>query len=180
MPRKSTTIPDTDFKSPIESNEPKTQDELREEALNGLLQLAQFGFLAFGDFADAGAIGMHGPPMVTEAVALAKVNSKVAKKVDLFVEVGPYAGIVAAAIPFVAQLLVNHKIFRAEQFANAALVTPATLESQMKTQVMQRAMAAFREQQRVEEEMRNMQEEMAASMTGESAENAERDQANAG
>src|SRR5260370_35462594 len=128
MPRKSTTIPDIDFKSPVESNEPKTQDELREEALNGLLQLAQFGFLAFGDFADAGAIGMHGPPMVTEAVALAKVNSKDAKKVDLFVEVGPYAGIVAHAITFVAELCVNHRILRAEQFDNSGDATTDALE----------------------------------------------------
>lgn len=174
MPRKSSAIADPVYLSPDKNDDgPKTKDELRQEALDGVLQLAQFGCLAFGNFADAGAIGMHGRPMATELVNLAKQNAKVASKVDLLIEVGPYAGIVAAAIPFLAQLLVNHGVFKAEQFANAGVVHPEALEAKMKTQMMEQAMAAMREQQEAEERLMAMQSEMAESMNGDHAPNAE-------
>lgn len=167
MPRRTSTIPDPVYLSPAKDNDtPKTKDELRQEALDGVMQLAQFGCLAFGNFADAGAIGLHGRPMATEVVNLAKQNTKVASKVDLLIEIGPYAGIVAAAIPFLAQLLVNHGVFKAEQFANAGVVRPEALEANMKTQVMEQAMAAMREQQEAEQRLMAMQEEMASATNG--------------
>lgn len=163
MPRQSSTIPDP--KMPTIEHE-KTKDELRQEALDGVLQLAQFGCLAFGNFADAGAIGVFGPPMANETVKLAKENSKVASKVDLLIEVGPYAGLVAAIIPFLAQLMVNHKMFKAEQFGNAGVMEPEMLETQMKTQVLHRAAQARREQMEAQEQLRKMEEEMLAHMNG--------------
>lgn len=164
-PRKSTTIPDP---SPTyeDPNRIKTKDELRQEALDGLLQLTQFGCLAFGSFADAGAIGVFGPPIATEVVNLAKDNSKVASKVDLLIEIGPYAGLVAATIPFLAQLLVNHKVFKAEQFGNAGVMEPEMLETQMKTQVLHRAAQARRQQMEAQEELHRLEEEMLKNMNG--------------
>ena len=174
MPRRTSAIADPVYIAPKEDNDtPKTKDELRQEALDGVLQLAQFGCLAFGNFADAGAIGMHGRPMAVELVNLAKQNTKVASKVDLLIEVGPYAGIVAAAIPFLAQLLVNHNVFKAEQFANAGVVSPEALEARMKTQMMETAMAAMKEQQEAEQRLFDMQQEMASQMNGDHSENAE-------
>jgi hypothetical protein len=163
MPRKTTTIPDPGISEP-DSDTPKTLQEKRTEAVGGLFQLAQYGCIAFGQFADAGALGMHGPNMAKEIVALADENSKVASKVDLLIEIGPYAGIVAAGLPFILQILVNHGILQAERCANAGVVTPQTLDSQMKTQMMRQAMEAMQEQQRIEEEMRAMEEEMQARM----------------
>src|SRR5256885_11918349 len=90
MPRASNTIKDN---PPITDNSNKTKAELRQEALNGVLQVGQLAALTFGQFSDAGAIGMHGPKLVSETVALAESNSKVASKVDLLIEIGPYAGI---------------------------------------------------------------------------------------
>jgi hypothetical protein len=174
MPRKTSTIADPVYLSPDKNDDtPKTKDELRQEALDGVLQLAQFGCLAFGNFADAGAIGLHGRPMADEVVNLAKQNAKVASKVDLLIEIGPYAGIVAATIPFLAQLFVNHGLFKAEQFANAGVVSPDALEAKMKTQMMEQAMQAMREQQQAEERLFAMQEEMAAQMNGDHSPNAE-------
>ena len=163
MPRTTTTIKDA---PPIEMEREKTKDELRQEALDGVLQLTQFGCLAFGNYADAGAIGVFGPPMANEVVKLAKDNSKVASKVDLLIEVGPYAGLVAAAIPFLAQLLVNHKVFKAEQFGNAGVMEPEMLETQMKTQVLHRAAQARREQMEAQEQLRKLQEEMQNTPNG--------------
>lgn len=155
--RKATPMPDIEH---TENASPKTKRELRQEAVDGILQLAQFGCLAFGQFADAGAIGMHGQGLSNEVITLSDNNPKIASKVDLLIEIGPYAGLVAAALPFLAQILVNHKVFKPEQFANAGVVTPETLEAQMKTQLMQRAMESKREQMRIQEEMQAMEDEM--------------------
>ena|ERR1700757_1169604 len=158
MVRKSSAMPDQVISN--ENTGPKTKDELRQEALDGVLQITQFGCLAFGNFADAGAVGLHGRPMTVELVNLAKQNSKVASKVDLLIEVGPYAGFVAAAIPFLAQLLVNHGVFKAEQFANAGVVSPETLEARMKTQLMEQSMVAMAEQQEAERRLMEAQAQM--------------------
>lgn len=151
MPRASNTIRDT---PPITETNSKTKAELRQEALNGVLQVGQLAALTFGQFSDAGAIGMHGPKLVSEVVALAENNSKVASKVDLLIEIGPYAGIVAAAIPFLAQLFVNHGVVKAEMFANAGVVPPDQLENEMKLTIMQRTLETQKEQARMEAEMR--------------------------
>jgi hypothetical protein len=162
MPRSSTTVKD----NPFIDDGPKSKSDLRREALNGVAQIAQFGCLAFGQFADAGAIGVFGPAMVEETVKLADNNSKIASKVDWLIEVGPYAGIVAAAIPFAAQILVNHNVFKAEQFASAGVVSPEILDTQMKTQMLLRAQEEMRKQAAAEEELRQMQEEMASHVNG--------------
>lgn len=155
MPRSNAAIKDPVIDEPQKE---KTKAELREEALNGVLQVGQLVCLTFGQFSDAGAIGMHGPKLVSETVALAENNSKVASKVDLLIEVGPYAGIVAAAIPFLAQLFVNHKIVKAEMFANAGVVRPEDLEREMKLTIMKRALEA---QEQLAQAEREMQERMA-------------------
>lgn len=163
MPRSSQSIPDP---PPMKENTNKTISELRQEALGGVLQLSQFGCLAFGNFADAGAIGVFGPPMADETVKLANDNPKVAKWVDMLVEVGPYAGLVAAAIPFLAQLMVNHKMFKAEVFGNAGVMEPEMLETRMRTQVLQQAAEAKRQQMEAQEVLRKLEEEMLANMNG--------------
>lgn len=154
MPRTNTTIKDE------KETGPKTKAELRQEALNGVLQVSQLACLAFGQFSDAGAIGMFGPNLVSETVALAENNSKVASKVDLLIEIGPYAGIVAATIPLLAQFFVNHGVVKAEMFANAGVVEPSQLEQQMKLTIMRRALDAQKEQARMEAELREAMNEM--------------------
>jgi hypothetical protein len=165
MPRSSNTIRDT---PPITDNAGKTKAELREEALNGVLQVGQLATLTFGQFSDAGAIGMHGPKLVSEVVALAENNSKVASKVDLLIEIGPYAGIVAAAIPFLAQLFVNHGVIKAEVFANAGVVPPEQLEQEMNLTIMRRAMETQKAQARMQAEM---EAEMQEFMNGQNQPN---------
>lgn len=157
MPRRSMTIDDENVKA---DSLPKTKAELRQEALNGVLQVGQLACLTFGQFADAGAIGMHGPKLADEIVQLAENNSKIASKVDLLIEVGPYAGIVAATIPFLAQLFVNHGIIKAETFANAGVVEPSQLEQEMKLVIMRRSLEVQRQQQQMEQELRDAMNEM--------------------
>lgn len=165
MPRASATLKDS---PPIESPN-RSKAELRREALNGVLQVGQLAALTFGQFSDAGAIGMHGPKLVSEVVSLAESNSKVASKVDLLIEVGPYAGIVAAAIPFLAQLFVNHGMVKAEMFANAGVVPPDQLEQQMKLTIMQQSLEVQRQQAQMQREMQEAQAQFDAEMNGQGA-----------
>jgi hypothetical protein len=137
------------------------------EAVSGLMQIGQFICVATGQFADAGAIGMHGPALATEVVKIADASPKFAKRIDLLIEVGPYAGLVAAGLPFAIQILVNHGVFKPEQFANAGILTPETLESEMKMTLMRQQMEAQQRQMAMEEEMRQMQEEMQAAHSAE-------------
>lgn len=148
--------------------EPRTINEERKEALDGIWQLAQWGCLCFGQFADAGAIGQHGPNLSAQVMELVDKNAKLAKKLDILIEVGPYTGIIAAALPFLAQIAVNHKLVKAERFANAGVVHPEALEAQMKQQLAMQQMMAMRQQQAMEEELLRMQEEMASHMNGDS------------
>lgn len=145
-----------------ENNTAKTIDEERLEAVNGFFQLGQWACLCFGDLADAGAIGVHGPNISAEVMHLVEKNNKIAKRLDLLIEIGPYTGIIAAALPFVAQILVNHKIVKAERFANAGVVHPEALEAQMTAQLQMQQMMAMRRQQEMEDQLRQMQEEMMA------------------
>jgi hypothetical protein len=166
MPRQSSSIPD----APIPDGPPKTIQEERNEALSGILQVGQLCCLAFGDFSDAGAIGVHGPPMVDETVKLCDENKGVAEKVDILIKVGPYAGIVTTAIPFVVQILCNHGLLKAEQWANAGVVSAESLEYQMKTTIMRQQMEAMQRQKEAEEDLARMQEEMLRSSNGDDPE----------
>lgn len=158
-----------------EKEQAKSKPELREEALNGILQIAQFGCMTFGQFHDAGAIGMHGPNVARELTKIAGDNPAVAKKVDLLIEVGPYAGLVTAMLPFAAQILVNHGIFKAETFATAGVVSPDALAAQMKTQMAEQALEAMRAQaeaeRRLEEQQLAMQDMASARQNAKEGQN---------
>jgi hypothetical protein len=80
----------------------------REEAINGLGQLAQAPLLATKQYADAGTIGLHWPNIAKELATLADSQSAIANIVDPLIKVGPYTGLVMAILPFFTQIAVNH------------------------------------------------------------------------
>lgn len=161
--RKTTPPPrrETPNNAPVQST-----DELREEAANGFFQLAGLGCIMMGQFADAGAVNIHGPGISAVAAKMAKTNELIAKGLDSLLNVGPYAELIAVLSPLVLQLLANHKIVPAEKLAGANVVRPETLESQVKTQLAIQAMQQMQMQKAAEEEMRIMQEEMMQSANG--------------
>ena len=164
MPRKASTISDP-YAHMVDEDHDMTIEEMRAEAVSGVFQVAQYVCLGFANFRDAGAIGRHAPNITKETVALAGKNKQVASKIDLLIQVGPYTGLIAAGLPFVMQILVNHGVLAAEKLANAGVVTPESLEYEMKTALMKQQMEAMREQQRIEDELRQMQEEMAEKVS---------------
>jgi hypothetical protein len=83
--------------------------EAREQALGGLLQVIAMPCLAVPALrADAGALSIHGPGMVTAAAAVAEVDPKFAGLVDKLTVAGPYGALIVAGIPLAAQLIRNH------------------------------------------------------------------------
>src|SRR6185437_487111 len=126
---KATTVAtrQADYRSPVEK---------RTEGLNGLGQLAQGLLLMTGQYADAAAIGMHFGGIASEVAKIAESNETVAKPVDFLIEVGPYGALIQATIPFVMQILANHKVIKADALVGSNVVPPEVLDAQMKAQMM--------------------------------------------
>jgi hypothetical protein len=147
-------------KAPEKRASPKAK--AREEAANGIGQMIAFGAMVSGNLADAGAIGMHWPNMAHEAAQVAETDATMAGLLDKLLEVGPYGNLIIVSLPFVAQLLVNHKLVKPEAMAGAGVVHPDALEAEVKRDMALKAMEAMRQQQDAEAQMREMAEEMAA------------------
>lgn len=139
----------------------------RIDAVDGIFQLAGLGCIMTGQYADAGAIDMHGHGVSVEVAELAAKNDGVAKVVDTLLQVGPYAGLVAAVMPLAMQLLANHKVVPAEKMSAGGVVSPSVLEAQVKTAMAEQAMEAMRAQKEAQSRLEAMQAEFAAEMDSE-------------
>jgi hypothetical protein len=83
--------------------------QAREKALGGLLQVAAMPCLAVPSLrADAGALSIHGPGIVSAAAEAAEADPRFAALVDRLTVIGPYGALVAATVPLAAQLIRNH------------------------------------------------------------------------
>jgi hypothetical protein len=140
----------------------------REEAANGILQLAGFACVVTRQYADAGAINMHGANIAREAALLAEQNEGIARGLDYIMEAGPYAGLIVAAMPLALQIMANHGLIRAELVAGGGVVPPAALEAQVRADMARQASEALRAQQAAEEELGLMAARMEAAKAPES------------
>jgi hypothetical protein len=139
--------------------EPKTIADQRADAVDGIFQLVGLGCIMVGQYADAGAINMHGHDISVEIADLAEKNAPIANVIDNLLQIGPYAGLVMAVMPLAMQLLANHKVMSAEKMTGMNVVKPEILESQVKTQMARQAIEALQAQKEAEEELARMQEE---------------------
>ena len=145
----------------------KPVTEQRREALEGFGQLAQAPLIAFKQFADAAALGIHWPNVAREVASLADSQEVIAKFVDPLIKIGPYTGLVTAVLPMVMQFAVNHG--RAP--AGAMGTVPAnSLAAQMEASLAAVEMEALRTQLEAEKaaeamrnEIRRARKEMADS-----------------
>jgi hypothetical protein len=146
--------------SPVNADE-MTLQEKREEAVKGVFQIGAMGLVMLGQFADAGAIGLHGDNISHEVAVLADDNEAIAAGIDSFIKVGPYAALIMAVLPLALQLAVNHGVLPGDKLsAGSKVVPPSVLEAQVKTDLMRMHMEALKEQQKVEEELAQLQKEM--------------------
>lgn len=128
----------------------------REDAANGIFQLAGFGLILGRQYADAGAINMHGAPIAHELATLAESNDGIAKGLDYLLEAGPYAGLITAVMPLALQIMANHKVIRADLIAGGGVVPPEALEAEVKATMARQASEAIKRQHEAEAELRAM------------------------
>jgi hypothetical protein len=124
----------------------------RAEGLQGWLQVGQVACIAKGWNADAGAIGQHGEKLATETARVAENVEPVGKVLDILSMTGPYAALMGAALPFIAQILMNHKIIP-ESMMLEGVVPPAMLDAQVSAQLAQMQVEAIRAQQEAEQQL---------------------------
>lgn len=166
--------PRTTARSTKTGNAPRVNPKhnAREEALNGVGQLLSFGLMLGGQHADAGAISRHWPNVAAEATNVADNDPKMAKALDYLLEVGPYGNLIVAALPLVAQLMVNHGMAKPESMAGAGVVHPETLAADVKATIARQAAEAVRAQREAEEELARLRMESEQSSNGHQARHA--------
>lgn len=134
----------------------------REEGLNGLFQIAAAGCLMGGQVADGAAVSTHGPNIAREAAQLAETNERMGRLLDYLTAVGPFAGLLAAAMPLGLQILVNHgKLPVVPALQQFGIVPPGALEAQAKADAARQMAEYQRAQAAAEEELRELQRDEA-------------------
>lgn len=135
----------------------KGKTAAREEAANGIFQLAGFGCIITRQYADAGAINLHGAPVAHELALLAEKNTSIGKGLDYLMEAGPYAGLITALMPLVLQLMANHKVIRADMVSAAGVVPPEALTADVKAHMARQAHEALMAQRAAEAQLADFQ-----------------------
>lgn len=134
----------------------------REEGLNGLGQLAAIPLVATGNLADMGAVATHWPNVSHEAAVLSESNEKVANLVDKITAVGPFAGLIAATIPLVLQILVNHGRLPAGMFGQFGVLPPEMMTQRAAIDLQRQAAELARMEAEAQRDFLRAQEELAA------------------
>lgn len=145
-------------RSPIPMVEPEqTPRARRTEGLMGMASLGQGLSVMVGQYADAAAIGIHAPKLSEEIAGLADRYEWLGNGIDLVIQVGPFAGLLAAAMPFALQIGANHGKFDATKLHGQGVVPPEVLEAQMSARLAKMQADAMREQQEAINEAREAQ-----------------------
>ena len=131
----------------------------RAEGLQGIGQLLSAGLLFARQHADAGAVYKFWPDVAVESAKIADDNAKFGEFLDSLTAVGPYAGLITAALPLVMQVMVNHDKMDVTNVANLGCVSKETLKANVQTQIMAAEMAAMRENMEMEQERARLAEE---------------------
>lgn len=148
--------------SPAQSKAADERIKNRSASVASLFQLAQFGCVTFGQYADAGALAMHGPATANELAKLAEINPWIGKGIDSLDIVGPWAGLFTALMPLTLQFMVNHGKIAPERVASMGVVPPAMLEAQAKAQLAAMQQQALEAQKAAEAAYADAQSAMNA------------------
>ena len=145
----------------------------REELVAQLGMFAQVPLIATRQFADAGAIALHWPSVAKELAHLAETQEPIARIIDPLIQVGPYAGLIAAVLPLAMQLAVNHGRIKP---GSLGTVPGVALASQIETAMARQELAAMHDQMEAERqaaesraEIERMRKDIAAESANVSA-----------
>jgi hypothetical protein len=155
-----TNAPPPVVKKPAATAKPVRESGLtkdRTDALASLGQLAQVPLIATKQYADAGAVSMYWPNVASEIAKLADSQPAIAKLVDPLMQVGPYAALIAAGLPFLLQIGVNHKMISAGAMGT---VPASTLSAQIESSLAKQELEALTIQRDAERESAEMRREI--------------------
>lgn len=155
--RGATTAP----KKTVPVDNPTDKKQEREDALNGLWTAATAFCMMGGQWADAGAISMHGPQISREAAALSLRYEKIGNALDALANVSPFANLLGATLPLIFQLAANHKMIPAHSVPG--IKDPGVLESQMRVEQQRMAAEYARMAAQEKADLDAMMEEMNAA-----------------
>src|SRR6516164_1380644 len=139
----------TAAKSPVAI--PKKTKE-RADGLAGIGQLLSAGLLFARQHADAGAVYKFWHDISLESAKIAEDNAKFGEFLDSLTAVGPYAGLITAALPLVMQVMVNHDKMEVTSVANLGCVSKETMRAQVQKEIMAAEMQAMREKMEMAEQ----------------------------
>src|SRR5579871_1525762 len=128
----------------------------RKEGLEGWAQIGGVVLIARGQFADAGALSIHAPAVITEVARLGDTHEPIARILDFFTMSGPYAALVGACVPLIAQIAVNHKLMSA--IPGMDILPPEALEAKVKAELAEMAAKAIQMQRDAERKLAELQE----------------------
>lgn len=134
----------------------------RADGLAGIGQLTYAALLFAKQPADAGAINKFFPPVAIEVARLGDTNPKIGDALDKLNEIGPYAGLITAITPLIAQLLVNHDRVPATAVASLGVVSKATIEAEVQAEILKAEMHAMKTAMEAREQAAEMRKEYAA------------------
>jgi hypothetical protein len=132
----------------------------RTDTLVGLGQLAQVPLVATKQYADAGAVALYWPTIAKEVAILAESQEAIANIIDPLMKVGPYTGLVAAILPLILQIGVNHGRI---QPGAMGTVPASTLSAQIETALAQGELEALKTQVQAEKAAQALREELNES-----------------
>lgn len=130
----------------VEEKAASTVEATRRESLEALFQIGAAVATATGNLADAAACGRHGPVIAREAAPLGNRYEKFGQLLDWIGQVGPFAGLLAATMPFALQIAANHGRVPYTAVAQFGVVEPQVLTAQVHAELAQRAAQELREQ----------------------------------
>lgn len=132
----------------------------REEAVAGIFQIASFMCVATGQLADAAALNIHGANVSRETAALATRYDKVGALLDGLSQVGPFTAILAATMPLVIQIAVNHKRISPEKGQAFGAKSPDILDGQMRMELRRQQIAQEQQLRQEEAMMESLRQDM--------------------
>lgn len=141
--------------------------EMRYQGVQGIGQLIQGGLMLTKNYADAAAVGMHWDGVAKEVATLAEAEPAVARIVDLVIQAGPYAGLIAAVMPLAMQLAANHGMIPSGGMSG--VVPPEVLQSQMEARILQQQAEALRQRQEALREAEAAKNDLQAFLAAQEA-----------
>ncbi len=140
------------------------RDQSRQENVMGVLSAVSMMAIMRGQYADAGAVSIHGPKVAKELVLLGKSSEPVGKALDLLAQAGPYTGIIFATLPLLAQLAVNHGRIESSKVSGIPGVkSREALENQVKAELAEEELRQLQESQATQANVEKMRAELGST-----------------